>query len=165
MLFSGKLTVPPAVLLVGTVLAIGVGLMRWSTCGTGQAMAASGDEESQKTDKEKIQGSWVAIAGVRRGETLSEDRIRQEKLSLSFAGDTLIQKSAKASEKKVTFRIDSKKKPKAIDLIDEQGRIYPGIYELNGDTLKLCSAPPGQSRPKEFSGKDTHMQVTLKKQK
>jgi hypothetical protein len=29
-----------------------------------------------------------------------------------------------------------------------------GIYELSGDTYKLCYAPPGKDRPKEFSAKE-----------
>ena len=29
----------------------------------------------------------------------------------------------------------------------------PGIYELKGDTLKVCFAKPGQNRPTEFTTK------------
>jgi hypothetical protein len=29
----------------------------------------------------------------------------------------------------------------------------PGIYDLEGDTLKLCFARPVQERPKEFTTK------------
>ena len=28
-----------------------------------------------------------------------------------------------------------------------------GIYEIDGDNYKVCFAPPGKDRPKEFSSK------------
>ena len=31
--------------------------------------------------------------------------------------------------------------------------VKPKIYELDGDTFKLCYAAPGEERPKEFSAK------------
>jgi len=46
------------------------------------------------------------------------------------------------------FKIDSTKKPKEIDIMDESGvkndKTKLGIYELNGETYKYCLAPAGK---------------------
>src|SRR5207244_11981360 len=58
---------------------------------------------------------------------------------------------------KGTFKIDVSKKPKTIDLIftegPEKGKTNYGIYELEGDTYKLCIDMGGKNRPKEFGTK------------
>jgi uncharacterized protein (TIGR03067 family) len=35
----------------------------------------------------------------------------------------------------------------------DKGQISLGIYEIAGDDYKVCFAPPGKDRPKEFSSK------------
>jgi uncharacterized protein (TIGR03067 family) len=56
-------------------------------------------------------------------------------------------------------------KPKAIDLVDFEGKegAARGIYELTDDTLKICSAnpPKNKDRPKEFSSKKGSNQVLM----
>jgi uncharacterized protein (TIGR03067 family) len=72
-------------------------------------------------------------------------------------------------EWKVT-EIDATKKPKWIDMEVvvgsprlEKGQIFQGIYELDGDTLRICSAFPKKrvDRPTEFSaGKGSNCVLT-----
>ena len=60
--------------------------------------------------------------------------------------------------------------PRKVDFLFTEGGnegrgIFPGIYVLNGDAWKICMAPPGQDRPKEFvtrPGTD-HYAQTLKR--
>ena len=44
--------------------------------------------------------------------------------------------------------------PAAIDYVNlhggVKGKAQAGIYELAGDSLKICMAAPGQPRPKTF---------------
>ena len=56
-----------------------------------------------------------------------------------------------------TFTIDPSKLPRAIDFAvesplraDKKTSTVLGIYELDGDTLKLMLTKPGQERPAEF---------------
>jgi uncharacterized protein (TIGR03067 family) len=51
-------------------------------------------------------------------------------------------------------KVDPSKKPAEITLTGESGKVQLGIYEQDGDTLKLCLAEEGdQTRPKAFVGK------------
>jgi uncharacterized protein (TIGR03067 family) len=71
--------------------------------------------------------------------------------------------------------VDAAKKPKQIDFAvkeslggKDDGKTAKGIYELDGDTLKWCTAGPGtDDRPGEFAtaeGND-RLFVTLKREK
>jgi uncharacterized protein (TIGR03067 family) len=50
-----------------------------------------------------------------------------------------------------TFKVDATVMPKAIDIDGIENEKILGIYELNGDTLKLCV---GSKRPKTFEEGD-----------
>lgn len=56
-----------------------------------------------------------------------------------------------------TIAIDGKKKPKALDMTfhtgPEKGNKNLGIFEVRGDTWRLCLDMTGKSRPKEFASK------------
>ena len=55
------------------------------------------------------------------------------------------------------FKINPLAKPKTIDIIFTEGpgkgHSQKGIYELDGDTQKICIAMPDQPRPTEFASK------------
>jgi uncharacterized protein (TIGR03067 family) len=65
--------------------------------------------------------------------------------------------AGKSSEDTYTYKLDTSKKPAEIDLTITngvfKGKTYPGIYQLDGGTLKLCRNQPGQKRPTEFASK------------
>jgi uncharacterized protein (TIGR03067 family) len=55
---------------------------------------------------------------------------------------------------KISIKLDSRSKPKRIDLIAPAGPgksvALPGIYELSGDTLTICFNQREGNRPNEF---------------
>jgi uncharacterized protein (TIGR03067 family) len=73
------------------------------------------------------------------------------------------------------YKLDENKKPKTIDLTaggrDGSGKkpddVLPGIYELDGDSLKICLGLPGKDRPTEPSAKEGAKQTlyTYKREK
>jgi uncharacterized protein (TIGR03067 family) len=69
------------------------------------------------------------------------------------------------------FKIDPLAKPKTIDIIFTEGpgkgHSQKGIYELEGDTQKICIAMPDQPRPTEFASKpdNNHILEVLKREK
>ena len=104
-------------------------------------------------DKDKIQGSWTVVAMVQRGKNRPEKAIREIQLRLTFAGEKMTFTSA-FHEKEDTdnvFKLDPTKTPKEIDLTFEFGKKpSKGIYELDGDTLRICMST---ERPATFSTK------------
>lgn len=106
-------------------------------------------------DADKIQGTWTCVSGEKDGTPIPADVVKQLKLKLTkdkYAtrkGDELLFESE--------YKLDASKKPAEIDIIgtegDLKGKAAKGIYQLDGDTLKLCYVMPGGERPKEFSAK------------
>jgi len=56
-----------------------------------------------------------------------------------------------------TFKVDAARTPRTLDLLftegPEKGNTALGIYELDGDTWKLCLSVTAKTRPKEFATK------------
>lgn len=67
--------------------------------------------------------------------------------------------------------MDGAKNPKTIDMIftegPEKGKTSLGIYELDGDNLKICLGLVGRDRPKEYLTKQNsgHALETLEREK
>ena len=55
---------------------------------------------------------------------------------------------------KGTYTLDTTTKPKSITITGTEGpnngKTYPAIYELKGDTLRICYDLSGAKRPTEF---------------
>ena len=131
--------------------AIGIGIVVLAV-GTLIATAA----EDAKKDLEKLEGTWLLVAGERDGKKFTEEEVKKTKLFIK--GDTFrIPESSVATSQDGTIKMDPSKKPKEMDATTgsgpDKGKIWQGIYELDGDTYRVCFAPPGKDRPKEFSSK------------
>jgi uncharacterized protein (TIGR03067 family) len=61
-------------------------------------------------------------------------------------------------------KIDPSKKPKHSDATFTEGELTAktlGIYEVDGDNMKICYGLPGKDRPTEFSSKPGSGQVLI----
>jgi len=141
-------------------------------------LSARGVVADAAEDAKKIQGTWVVTPATFEGVTLDEGA-REEALKavkdmrftfregkLTITGQTGPYPSQKGGEDSDGFRLDPTKKPKQIDIGDN----IRGIYELNGDTLKLCLDIRGEenSRPGKFGfdkDKPTVVYYVLKREK
>jgi uncharacterized protein (TIGR03067 family) len=122
------------------------------------------DADKPKTDQERLQGTWEWVSWTQGGTTIKRGDLREadgRPKTLRFIGDKVLTVMVNSGGKEVEFRyrckLDPSRKPKEIDLTPEgepRGRTGPGIYELEGDTLRVCfPAQPGQDRPPRLESK------------
>lgn len=117
----------------------------------GLASVLAGCSAYSNADFERIQGKWDAVTNQNDGKN-----VPLEGRGLEFVhGRLLSLKDGVVEGTFGTYRIDDHKTPKWIDLHDEKRNLdILGIYELNGDTLKIClndRAKSDADRPKEFN--------------
>ena len=126
-------------------------------------VAADKPAEDKKTDKERIQGTWVVTGVEAKGAALKEgDLFDQLKdMKLTFKGDSVL--NSKHPDDKATFTIDPDKKPPTLDIEVGPPRkdTMRMLYQFKDDnTLQLCGSK-SEERPKEFGSKDDQMVITL----
>jgi len=116
----------------------------------GVVMAA--DDAPAPDDAKLLQGTWILVGFEVNGKSIG-DAVRGVGIKVTFK-DREVMFSGKGAGGKDgpltgTFQLDPSKKPKTIDTTINK-EVEPGIYQLEGDTLKLCTARAGGERPKEF---------------
>jgi uncharacterized protein (TIGR03067 family) len=116
--------------------------------------------EDAKKEIEKFRGTWKWISMESEGTKLPEATFKDSRLIMD--GDKFIARDPKETLSG-TFTVSVIRKPKTIDVIfdegPEKGKVFKGIYELEGDTYKVCIALPGKDRPTEFVSKPESGQV------
>jgi uncharacterized protein (TIGR03067 family) len=89
----------------------------------------------------------------RNGQQVIEEGIKDSKVTIEGNRYT-VERGDKTLERG-NFRLDPSRSPKAVDTTPsegpDKGKTVRGIYELEGDTLRTCVAPPGEERPSEFA--------------
>ncbi len=107
-----------------------------------------------KSEREKFEGSWNAVSVEYDGENLNDEIAG--KLSLVYNADGSWTARIEGNEVMAgSSKIDPAKMPKEIDyklvnLQDGEKKSIGGIYQLDGDTLKVCAANDRDTRPTEF---------------
>src|SRR5262249_7791608 len=87
------------------------------------------------------------------GKPIPAETLKDAKLV--FAEDKITKKGS-GRDDDATYAIDPTTKPPTLDLTPQgggdKGRTLRGIYQLDGDTLKVCLAhPDAKERPKELA--------------
>lgn len=107
-------------------------------------------KDDTKQDLDKLQGTWVLVSVESKGMELPKDKIKVN--TLVIKNDKFIISSEGNPSREAAFTIDPTKNPKWIDQIfkNKEGKevIRPGLYELNGDTLRFIF---DKERPKELT--------------
>lgn len=139
--------------VTGLVLLSIAGCGGSNSAGTGSGAVgtpAAVGADSTKDDAKKLQGTWAALEVLHDGQVQKLDPI-----TWTFADDKYTNKVGKQTEK-WTYKLDGSKNPKTIDSeyfvsAGFPGRKLTGIYELNGDTLKVCYDLTGKGHPNDFT--------------
>jgi uncharacterized protein (TIGR03067 family) len=122
------------------------------------ACAGRGQDEQSKKDRAALQGEWEIVSAESNGEPPPPGLL--DGARFAFSGDKLT-----LLGKEGTFELDASKSPRQIDFVRGKSRQI-GIYELDGDSLKLC-VRPADDRPKELKTKSRtdHSLFILKRKK
>jgi len=130
----------------------------------------------------KLRGTWAVVSAD--GLDAPEEALQRLKVIIRretihiMVPDREKETATLREKETATFKLDPSQRPKAIDLTkDPKGPTARGIYELDGDTLKLVWRREGprpteiltRRRPKKFTGPpsedDDLIMMVLKKEK
>jgi uncharacterized protein (TIGR03067 family) len=117
-------------------------------------IAAAPDDAARK-DLERMQGDWQCT-----GLTVDGFRVPDDDAQAYFRtnrGDRYAVTRYEKPAGKGTIRLDATKSPRQIDATPDgpaakKGPLM-GIYEIDGDTMRICVATAGKERPREFASR------------
>jgi uncharacterized protein (TIGR03067 family) len=131
-------------------------------------VGCSANKDAGDRDVKQLEGAWkvVSLTSGAEGDA-PQEMIRD--MIVVIKGDkwTTISRGQASEE---NFKLDTAKNPQTIDLTrtpivgvvsdrehpvrpEVNREILPGIYDLDGDRLRICLANPGEKRPSQFPGK------------
>jgi uncharacterized protein (TIGR03067 family) len=120
-------------------------------------------------DAKAIVAKWVAVSTEYEGHRwLSTERRVTPRVEVRE--DSLTINNGQLAYP-MRYTLDARKSPAHIDLVytdgSDKGKSVKGLYELKGDSLKLCVAQPGEERPKALATKpgETFMLYNLVRSK
>ncbi len=107
-------------------------------------------DDPVKQELDKLQGTWVIVDNTQEGKNTPES-LREIK-RYTIKGDHYAVSFKGAAKPLLEFRIkvDPTSKPKTIDMIGLKTDtvLLAGLYQLDGDTLKICTSIGDGERPK-----------------
>ena len=119
--------------------------------GTG---ARAGDKAEVAKERKKFQGTWTFESVEAGGKEVPAAAFKG--ITVTFEGDKYTVKKGDEVIQAATQKLDPSKSPKALDVTvaegPNKGAVMLGIYEISGDTLKVCFDPEGKKRPTQFKG-------------
>jgi uncharacterized protein (TIGR03067 family) len=101
----------------------------------------------------RLQGDWEMVSGAMGGQPFPPEfaptgrrQVRGDLVTVALAGQQFLM---------AKFAVDPMATPKSMDYVllagPAKGKAQLGIYALDGETLRVCSARPGRPRPAEFA--------------
>ena len=144
------------------VLAVLAGLPAWG-------------QDPSRADAEKLQGKWAAVSLEEDG----KNTLPKGGITVLFKGDKATYVEPGVPDEVATFKVDAAKSPKHLDLYlppDPKDKTVKeltilAIYQLDGDTLKICYRLPKDKaktvseRPAAFDSKNGGYLLQLKRAK
>jgi uncharacterized protein (TIGR03067 family) len=131
------------------------------------ALAAPPLEALIKKDEKELAGTWYVQSAENGGKKIPPQAYRD--LRLTYKNGKFTAHKGKEKPEEGTYKLDPSKKPKAIDVTHSIGRdkvqTQLAIYELKGNTFKICSCVTGKERPTTFdtTDKPEYVMMVLKR--
>jgi uncharacterized protein (TIGR03067 family) len=112
-------------------------------------------KDANTKDIDAMQGTWLPSEAELAGEKYP-DEIRKM-IKLVIKDDKYTVTVGKERPDKGTVKLDPSAKPKTMDITStdgpNKGKTFLTIYEIDGDTMRVCYDLSGKSRPTEFKTK------------
>jgi uncharacterized protein (TIGR03067 family) len=119
-----------------------------------QAADGGAKEKAAGKDLQAFKGTWRLSSREEDGKKSGEEWIKGVIATNDGSGKVSVRRGDKVIAEG-TVKLDPTSKPKAIDVTftagERKGKTVLGIYEIEGDTFRVCVARPGGSRPAAFS--------------
>ncbi len=110
-------------------------------------------DEPKASDLDRLQGTWAIVSMEFSGNPANPEDI--EGRVLVIKGEDFTDSRKDEVFAKGTLKLDPKAKPKTLDATFSEGALEGktslAIYELDGDTLKVCVSQDEGERPKALS--------------
>jgi uncharacterized protein (TIGR03067 family) len=120
-----------------------------TSTGTG---ARADDKADVEKELKKFLGAWTFESVETGGKEIPAAEFKG--ITVVFEGDKYTVKKGDEVIQAATQKLDPTKSPKTLDVTVakglNKGTILLGIYEISGDTLKVCFDPEGKKRPTQF---------------
>lgn len=105
-----------------------------------------------RAEARALEGNWKPVQGELAGRPMTEEVLKTISLKLDEGKyEVWVGKHPDRG----TYTIDSKSLPKSITVTGTEGpnhgRTFPAIYEIHGDTLRICYDLSGMQRPGKFA--------------
>ena len=132
--------------------------------GTLAGLAVAGDRTA-----DPLVGKWEVLSVI-RGDMPDND-MRGAIREHLFGGKYTVTPPAGSKTPPVggTYTVDDTKKPPQVDMMPDNGKYkgqtLKGVYKVDGDSLVIAFAEPGQPRPKDTEPKPDRVVATHKRAK
>ena len=123
---------------------------------------------AKANDLKDMEGTWKVESAEAGGQKVESEDLKA--IVVKITGDRYEVKT-KDKLDAGTLKLDETQKPKAMDATDTEGldagKVVKAIYELSGDTLRVCYAMEGTERPTEMATKEGSplLMLTYKREK
>lgn len=102
-------------------------------------------------DTQAIEGNWTPVKAELGGRPMTDAVVKTISMKLTAGKYEVI---AGGHPDNGTYILDAATKPKSMTVTGtdgpNKGKTFPCIYELEGDTLRICYDLSGAKRPTEF---------------
>lgn len=111
----------------------------------------TGCSPSNNGDVDGLQGTWSPITAELGGKSMPETVLKSISLKLDRNRYEVF---ADGSPDRGTYSTDASTQPKAMTITGTEGpnkgQSFPCIYDVQGDTMRICYDLSGAQRPTEF---------------
>jgi uncharacterized protein (TIGR03067 family) len=133
-------------------IALGTLLCALALSASGGTGARADDKADVEKELKKFEGTWTFESVEAGGQKLPADQFKG--MTVTIEGDKYSVERGDKVVEAATLKLDPSQSPKTLDSTvtegPNKGTVILGIYEISGDTLRVCFDPEGKKRPTEF---------------